>query len=115
MMDSQEATLKKLSQGSRRDLSLIPEDCAKTTESFTLTRITQDDEAVMINADCSTHSLEGSSDIPSMGTSKEQWSRNVSVLYLFSRYKSSQNAVSSPDEETMVKKDSCSSASIFEP
>ncbi|KAA8542168.1 hypothetical protein F0562_023320 [Nyssa sinensis] len=106
-----ETTLMKLKQGSRRDLSPQPEDSVKPEISCTAS-ILPYEEATTIEADCSSTSLSpSSSDCQSMGTLKEQGNMNMSILRLFSRYKSSRHALSSPNEEAMTVENDCSSAS----
>ncbi|KAI3765939.1 hypothetical protein L2E82_15986 [Cichorium intybus] len=96
-----EKTLLKLQQGSQRDLSLIPEESMNTDTSPSMATILPDEASVVVNA-----STASSSSL------KEEPHGNLSVLYMFSRYKTSknENITSSHDSTMMAMEDECSSA-----
>lgn len=69
--------------------------------------------AMAIDTECSSGSvLPGSIDSPCLGSKKQQQNRNVSVLYLFSKFKDSRRqVVSSSCEDAMPIEDGCSESS----
>lgn len=129
-----EATLMKLKHGSQRDISpsaamemeseddcvssVIPKDCADDHSSHhaegTSQLVSSNEEMLMMtDTDCSSTSiLTGSSDIQSTGSMEQQQSRNMSIQYLFSKFKSSGQAKRLSQEEIMIAENSDSSASI---
>ena len=97
-----ETTLMKLKQGSRHVQS-SPAEESHISPSGTVMTIDVHSVPTSISP--------SSSECQSMGTSKDQRYTNVSVVYLFSKYKSSQRALSSPDNEAMATESGCSSES----
>ncbi|XP_059655133.1 uncharacterized protein LOC132302314 [Cornus florida] len=107
-----ETTLMKLRQGSQRDLSSLSENSMNAYISSTSASIPPYEEALTIDYDCSSASISRSDIVcQSLSTLKEPQKRNLSILYLFSRYKSSRKAPSSPDE-AMAIENGCSSSSV---
>ncbi|PIN12391.1 hypothetical protein CDL12_14996 [Handroanthus impetiginosus] len=110
-----ESTLLKLKQGSHCNSRSSPE-CSAQVDAY-CAMATESPEEAMTDADCSsTDSFpDSSSSFQSTGSSKEQDSKNVSILYLFSKYKSSKHAQNSNnDKEVMVIKTGFgSSSSVF--
>ncbi|XP_011073003.1 uncharacterized protein LOC105158076 [Sesamum indicum] len=110
-----ESTLMKLKQGSHCNPRCNPEDSARTDPDCTNMATSSPEEAVSSDADCcSTDSFPNS--IPcfqSTGPLKAQGNRNMSILYFFSKYKSSQSqhAQSSNDKEEMAIESGYSSSS----
>lgn len=100
----------KLKQGSRRDLSLSNVGSTETDINHVASIIPDGEEAMTFDADCSAAASRNSSDCHSIGTSNEQQNKNVSVLYLFSRYKNSRHGLSSPDQKAMVIENGCFSS-----
>ncbi|KAM7483420.1 hypothetical protein LguiB_008003 [Lonicera macranthoides] len=113
-----EHTLMKLKQGSQNALSSPIEDAMNTSKSYTTHGhgVSPNDEAMMPEADCSSSSMTtttspSSSNCQSVDTLSEHHKRNVSVRYMFSRYKSSRHALNSPNEESSVIEDGSSFSS----
>lgn len=100
----------KLKQGSQYALSHPIEDAMNTSKSYTTHGhgVSPNDEAMTPEADCSSSSTT-TANRQSINTSSEHHKRNVSVLYMFSRYKSSRHALNSPNEESSVIEDGSSS------
>ncbi|KAL2539607.1 hypothetical protein Adt_00585 [Abeliophyllum distichum] len=91
-----ETTLLKLKRGSLRNPSLAPENSTGTDENCTMA---SDLTEPLIRS--STDSLPISSSCESTGT--DQGTKSLSILYLFSRYKNSQqHSISSPDGMDML-------------
>lgn len=91
----------KLKQGSQNDTN-------KACTSRSISHEATTPEADSSSPSTTTTSLT-SNVCRSMDTTDEHHSKNVSILYMFSRYKSSRHALSSADEESMVIDDgSCS-------
>ncbi|KAL6997020.1 hypothetical protein U1Q18_007143 [Sarracenia purpurea var. burkii] len=107
LLSDVEATLVKLRQGSSQcDLVSSSGQAMKidtdTNSSSHVEAITTD---TILSTSCT---LSSSSDFLPTGTSKEQQpNKTMSIIYLFSRYKSSQSAISSSDEVVMTK-ENCS-------
>ncbi|KAI3454975.1 hypothetical protein Pfo_011638 [Paulownia fortunei] len=113
-----ESTLLKLKQGSQCNPRCNPEDSARMETYCTMeTDSPEAEEAMTTNADCSSNDSfpNSSSSFQSTGSSKEQGSRNMSILYFFSKYKSSQHAQNSNDKEMMVIESGYSSSSSVSP
>jgi len=126
-----EATLMKLKLGSQRDQSspfeetveMESESSTTSASSFVESNntsttalkslqhvITSPDEEVMtIDSDSSSNDQLSFSAMQSTGDSKDQRSRNVSVLYLFSKYNYSRQALT-PSGEAMLIASSCSAS-----
>ncbi|KAL9338051.1 hypothetical protein Peur_069820 [Populus x canadensis] len=126
-----EATLMKLKLGSQRDQSspfeetveMESESSTTSASSFVESNntsttalkslqhvITSPDEEVMtIDSDSSSSDQLSFSAMLSTGDSKDQRSRNVSVLYLFSKYNYSRQALT-PSGEAMLIASSCSAS-----
>ncbi|CAK7336637.1 unnamed protein product [Dovyalis caffra] len=125
-----EATLMKLKLGSQRDLSSafdeameMESECSTTCASSSMESnntstnalkslqhviTSPDEEAMTVDPDCSSVSDRSSfSATQSTGDSKEQQSKNVSVLYLFSKYNNSRHALT-PHGEAMLIASKCS-------
>ncbi|XP_071710217.1 uncharacterized protein [Rutidosis leptorrhynchoides] len=103
-----EKTLLKLQQGSRRDLSLIPDESVKTD-----TTISSNESSVVVDAPAyaSTDSVSSSGNVQPMIVSKEKRRGNLSVVYMFSKYESSKNGdISSCDDNGIEMEDDCSFA-----
>ncbi|KAK1571966.1 hypothetical protein Q3G72_025532 [Acer saccharum] len=114
-----EATIMKLKLGSQRNLD-PPSEIAMGTESGCASAdvpkccgdglSSPHHDTKMMDTDCSSaNSLSTSSDCQSTGSLKQHQSRNVSVLYLFSKYKSSGQA---KEEVTTIQDDDGSSLSL---
>ncbi|CAA3016716.1 Hypothetical predicted protein [Olea europaea subsp. europaea] len=105
-----ETTLLKLKQGSLRNPSIAQENSTGTDVNCTM----EIEDAKTMEVDfSSTNSLPISSSFESTDTSKEQGTKNLSVLYLFSRYNNSQqNSVSSPNGVDMLADSAFSSTSV---
>ncbi|KAK3225163.1 hypothetical protein Dsin_005025 [Dipteronia sinensis] len=104
-----EATLMKLKLGSQRNLDPSLEEMAMGTESgcasADVPKCCGHHDTKMMDTDCSSaNSLSTYSDCL-----KQHQSRNVSVLYLFSKYKSSGQA---KEEVTTIQDDDGSSVSL---
>ncbi|KDP30969.1 hypothetical protein JCGZ_11345 [Jatropha curcas] len=133
-----EATLMKLKLGSQRDLTSPSEEEAVDMESYcntatgsessvepnlcTSTNVSEscqclvtslDEDAMTIDTNSSSSSiLSSTSTCKSTGDSKQQGNRNMSLLYLFSKYQSHRHALSSSDQESMtVESNGCASIS----
>ncbi|CAH1423229.1 unnamed protein product [Lactuca virosa] len=93
-----EKTLLKLQQGSHRDLSLIPDESMNTDTSPSMA---SNEASMKVNAS-----------MDSLPSSKEEPHGNLSVLYMFSRYKTSRhdNPNSSDGSNAMEMQNDCSSA-----
>lgn len=102
-----ETTLMKLKEGSQRCQSLPPTDAISADVSC----ITATDSPETIGADCSSSdsSLNSSDQSTSMCFSTEKQNKTLSVLYLFSKYKSTKNIPTSLEEDSMVIENDCSS------
>ncbi|XP_065877133.1 uncharacterized protein [Euphorbia lathyris] len=119
-----EATLIKLKQGSQRDLSTLSMDVMEmasdcTTESETMESTfcssanacetsqhlvsSSDEENMVIDTDSSSSTSILSSPSVSQSTcdSKQERGKNVSLLYLFSKYSSSRNTLNSSQGESI--------------
>ncbi|KVI06223.1 uncharacterized protein LOC112510090 [Cynara cardunculus var. scolymus] len=95
-----EKTLLKLQQGSKRNLSLIPEESMKTDDTSPSMAT---NEAALVAVNGSDYGSTDSSDNQSMIIAKEEPRGNLSVVYLFSRYKTSRNDnISSSDDSAMT-------------
>ncbi|KAL2459582.1 uncharacterized protein Fot_54831 [Forsythia ovata] len=107
-----ETTLLKLKRGSLCNPSLAPENSTGTDENCTMESDLTEQEAMPINADrSSTDSLPISSSCESTGT--DQGTKSLSILYLFSRYKNSQqHSISSPDGVDMLAGSAFSSTRV---
>ncbi|KAK4436889.1 hypothetical protein Salat_0022800 [Sesamum alatum] len=99
-----ESTLMKLKQGSHCNPRCNPEDSARADPYSTIMTTSSPEEAVTSDADCcSTDSFPNSTPcFQSTGPLKAQGNRNMSILYYFSKYKSSPHAQSSNDKEEMA-------------
>ncbi|XP_050377860.1 uncharacterized protein LOC126795081 [Argentina anserina] len=113
-----ETTLMKLRLGSKRNLSLcsnssslelepmnIEVNCASsgTSSSPDLVAASPQEEVMTLDMDCSSErSSITSSDCDSVGTLKQPRSAEVSILYLFSKFKRAHTAVSSSSGEAMT-------------
>lgn len=95
-----ERTLLKLKQGSLRNPSIAVENSMGTDVNCTIASDSTEQEAMTIEGNFSSiDSLPVSSNCESTGTSKEQGTKSLSILCLFSRYKDSQQlSVSSSDD-----------------
>ncbi|GER31988.1 two-component response regulator-like PRR73 [Striga asiatica] len=105
-----ESTLLKLKQGSHCNPSCSTEDSA-TIDNDTHCIMTTDlpnEAAITTDADCSSNS---SSVFQSTDSSREQGSKNRSILYFFSKCKSSQHARDLNEKEVMIIDYSSSSSS----
>ncbi|KAG8379412.1 hypothetical protein BUALT_Bualt07G0085800 [Buddleja alternifolia] len=103
-----ESTLLKLKQGSHCNPSTNPEDSARMYEHCSM----ETEEAMTSDADCSSTDC---SSFKSTDSSKEQECRNISILYLFSKYKASQQNEQRTNEKEVVmtvESDSSSSCSV---
>ncbi|KAL7099223.1 hypothetical protein ACP275_09G069700 [Erythranthe tilingii] len=104
-----ESTLLKLKQGSHCNPRYNPEDsCTMATDS--------PEEGITAAADCtSSDSISGDSSVSFQSTvcsSNEKRSKNMSIHYLFSKYKSSQDAHNNSNEkEAMAVESGYSSSS----
>nr|XP_023882718.1 uncharacterized protein LOC111995057 [Quercus suber] len=130
-----EVTLMKLKLGSQRELSshseqTVPQietDSASSSSCAGVMKINADcsekssqdivvspyEEVMAIDTECSSGSVSlGSIDSPCLGSKKQQQNRNVSVLYLFSKFKDSRRqVVTSSCEDAMPIEDGCSESS----
>ncbi|XP_062030089.1 uncharacterized protein LOC133745947 [Rosa rugosa] len=120
-----EATLMKLKLGSKRNLSPcsnevdagsnssspdsepmnIEVNCVSsgTSSSPDLVASSPQEEVVTLDTDCSSETSSiSSSDCNSAGTSKQPRSTEVSVLYLFSKFRRAHDAISSSSGEAMT-------------
>ncbi|CAB4280561.1 unnamed protein product [Prunus armeniaca] len=120
-----EATLMKLKLGSKRNLSPCEIDNGSTSSSSNLEPMKIDvncasaaasqgnievasspqeqEEFMTLDTDCSSvTSSTSSTDCHSLGTSKQQQSTNVSVLYLFSKFKRAQEDICSSSGDAMT-------------
>ncbi|CAA2987325.1 Hypothetical predicted protein [Olea europaea subsp. europaea] len=95
-----ERTLLKLKQGSLRNPSIAVENSMGTDVNCTIASDSTEQEAMTIEGNFSSiDSLPVSSNCESTDTSKEQGTKSLSILCLFSRYKDSQQlSVSSSDD-----------------
>nr|XP_043617560.1 uncharacterized protein LOC122589337 [Erigeron canadensis] len=104
-----EKTLLKLQLGSQRDASLVPDESTNSeSSSFSF-----NEPSLPVSApDCaSTDLFPSAGNCESMIISKEKPNGNLSILYMFSRYKTSKNVnKSSCDDNTLAMEDDCSSA-----
>ncbi|CAI9768531.1 unnamed protein product [Fraxinus pennsylvanica] len=112
-----EATLLKLKQGSLRNPSIVVENSMGTEDvNCTMASDSKEPEAMTLEADfSSTDSLPVPSSCESTGTSKEQGTKSLSILCLFSRYKDSQQLslpVSSSDGVVKLAGSAFSSTSV---
>ncbi|GJZ46127.1 hypothetical protein Tco_0593723 [Tanacetum coccineum] len=110
--DEYEKTLLKLQKGSQRDVSLSSEESTNTDTSPSVTTVSSNEASMVVDtpdyASTDSFSICGSSQ--SIIIAKEEPHKNLSVLDMFSRYKTSRNDnISSCDESTMME-DDCSSA-----
>ncbi|KAJ9568238.1 hypothetical protein OSB04_004204 [Centaurea solstitialis] len=96
-----EKTLMKLQEGSKRNLSLIPEESMEADDDTSPSMAANEAESVVVNG--SDDASTGSDDSQSMIIAKEKPCKNLSVVYLFSRYKASRNGnISSSDDSSMT-------------
>ncbi|PWA50972.1 hypothetical protein CTI12_AA467970 [Artemisia annua] len=108
-----EKTLLKLQKGSQRDVSLSPEESTNTDTSPSVTTVSSNEASMVVDTPdyASTDSFPVSGSSQFMIIAKEEPHKNLSVLDMFSRYKTSRNDnISSCDESTMAMEDDCSSA-----
>ncbi|KAK6148131.1 hypothetical protein DH2020_019043 [Rehmannia glutinosa] len=107
-----ESTLLKLKQGSHCNPSCNPEDSGKMDAYCTMAVDLPEEKTMTADADCSsTDSFPNStSTFQSTGSSKEPGSRNMSIIYFFSKFKSSQHAHNLNDKEVMIIEYSSSSS-----
>ncbi|CDP15033.1 unnamed protein product [Coffea canephora] len=103
-----ESTLMKLREGSLRCQSLPPAEPSCLDVSCS----TASDPPATIGDDCSSTDLSPLSNadqhIPRGSTTRR--AKNLSVLFLFSKYKSPKNAPNSSEEDAMTLENVCSSA-----
>ncbi|KAL8042554.1 hypothetical protein ABFS82_09G062200 [Erythranthe guttata] len=104
-----ESTLLKLKQGSHCNPRYNPEDsCTMATDS-------PGEGITAADADCtSSDSISGDSSVSFQSTlcsSNEKGSKNMSILYLFSKYKSTQHSHNSNETEAMAVESGYSSSS----
>ncbi|MCD7464346.1 hypothetical protein HAX54_052548 [Datura stramonium] len=108
-----ETTLMKLREGSRRDTS-IPEESLVDGNICCVTSGGSPKEEASINS--SSEHLEDASSCQPTGSSRETKKGNFSLAYMFSRYRSSQCAGGTNDEDAMVIEDNtCSANSSLSP
>ncbi|XP_057970438.1 uncharacterized protein LOC131159497 [Malania oleifera] len=89
-----EATLIKLTEGSRNDQNSYPEVAMQIETDCTYMSSLPNEHSMTTDTDCFS---PNSIDCQSMCSSKQQQSRTVSVLYLFSKYKSPRKAMATED------------------
>lgn len=105
----------KLQQGSQLNQSLIPEESMNTDTSPSIDTVSSNESSEVVHASdyASTYSFPNSGETQSMIIPKEEPHGNLSVLYMFSRYKTSKNNnVSSSDDGPKAMEDDCSSANV---
>ncbi|KAD4889062.1 hypothetical protein R6Q59_034049 [Mikania micrantha] len=104
-----EKTLLKLQQGSQHNLNSIPDESTNLSTSSSMSTVTTNEASMTENAaDCASTSLGNNQ---STIISKDEPRGNLSIFYMFSRYKASRNdAIISSDDSTMAMEDCCSSA-----
>lgn len=111
-----EKTLLKLQQGSQLNLPPISEESTKTSTSPSVPTVSSNEASMTVNAAehcASTGSFSNLGDSQSMIISKEESRGNLSVLYMFSKYKASRNnKIVSCDDSAMEVEDYGSSASL---
>ncbi|KAK9049463.1 hypothetical protein SSX86_030966 [Deinandra increscens subsp. villosa] len=105
-----ERTLLKLQQGSQLNLSSNPEESSNPSTSPSMSTITSNEASVAVHAadyaSTGSGSFSGSENSQSMIISKEEPRGNLSVLYMFSRYKALRNdKIISSDDGAMAMED----------
>ncbi|KAI5678365.1 hypothetical protein M9H77_09315 [Catharanthus roseus] len=99
-----ESTLRKLKEGSQRCKSLPPEEATTTDISHKESCCSDTISPGCLSCDGS----HNSSIFQSMSPSKGKRDKNISVLYLFSKYMIPKNKPILPDAEAMVTENACS-------
>lgn len=108
-----EKTMLKLQKASQLDLSSTPEESTNTSSSVSVSTVASNEVSMTVNATdtASTGSFSTSGNSQSMIVPKEKQHGNLSVLYMFSRYKASRSdKITSTDDSAMEIEECCSSA-----
>ncbi|XP_019266504.1 PREDICTED: uncharacterized protein LOC109243943 [Nicotiana attenuata] len=105
-----ETTLMKLREGSRRDTSFPAESSVDGNNHCLTSGGSPREEASITDADSSSENLEDTSGCQPTGSSRETKKSNFSLAYMFSRYRSSQGAGGTADEDPMIIEDGIDSA-----
>ncbi|XP_060204437.1 uncharacterized protein LOC132632492 [Lycium barbarum] len=105
-----ETTLMKLREGSRRDTSFPTESSVDGSICCITSGGSPKEEASITDTDSSSEYLEDTTSCPPTGSSRETKKSNLSLAYMFSRYRSSQCAGGTNEEDAMIIEDGIGSA-----
>ncbi|XP_022776109.1 uncharacterized protein LOC111317871 [Durio zibethinus] len=109
LLDSLETPPSKIIKGD--SLSIYEATLMKLKLGSYLQDISSDEEAMVVDTDCSSASVSnGSSDCQSTGNSQQR-SEGVSILYLFSKFKAYQRTPTASHEAMMIENDGSASFS----